>query len=80
MAKERQMFEDWMIAAAYDIATTLPTDPVEALAVLAIVHDLIEKVNKPYALGLRPRLAKGRSGAARKRRPISGVTKSRSPR
>lgn len=70
MAEESPMYEDWMITCAYSVAEMLPTDAKEAQAVLAIVHDLIEKVNKPYlALRRRPRLVGSRSGAAAKRRP-----------
>jgi hypothetical protein len=35
--------EDWMIYSAYSVAAQLPTKPKEALAVLALARELVEK-------------------------------------
>jgi hypothetical protein len=54
MAKEST---DWMIPCAYSIAEMLPTDHNEAMEVLAIVCDTVEKINKPHMARLRRRKA-----------------------
>jgi hypothetical protein len=55
--------EDWMITAAYDIAHQLPTDHAEALTVLGLVHEMVDKINKPHSAKpqrRRPRKAAGK--------------------
>jgi hypothetical protein len=47
------MFEEWMLSAAYDVASILPAEHDEALAVLALAKQLVLKVNKPYVTRLR---------------------------
>jgi hypothetical protein len=47
------MFEEWMLNAAYDAAAMLPTEHNDALAVLALVKQIVLKINKPYVVRLR---------------------------
>jgi hypothetical protein len=54
---------DWMITSAYTIAELLPTDHGEAMEVIAIVCDMVEKINKPHMARLQrrqPRKAAGK--------------------
>ena len=75
------MGQNWVLNCAYNVAAMLPSDPKEALMVMEIVREMIEKINTPHTrLGRRPGRATTRSGAARKRRPSSMVTNSRVPR
>jgi hypothetical protein len=59
----REAFEihDWMIHSAYGVAAQLPAKPKEALAVLALVRELVEK--RPLQHRLR-KAAKPRGKAA----------------
>jgi hypothetical protein len=57
-------FEDWMITSAYDIAAMLPTDYKEATAVLALVHEMMDKVNRPWSA--KPRRRPQRKAAGRR--------------
>jgi len=54
--------DDWKLTMAYDIAGLLPTDYTEATAVLALVHEMVDKVNKPHSAKprRRPRKAAGK--------------------
>jgi hypothetical protein len=54
--------DDWKLTLAYDIAGLLPTDHKEALAVLSLVLDMVDKVNKPHSAKPRrqPRKAAGK--------------------
>ena len=47
------MFEEWMLISVFDVASILPPDHVEALAVLALAKQIVLKVNKPYVTRLR---------------------------
>ena len=73
------MPEDWMLNCAYNVATILPSDPAEALAVLEIVREIIEKIGRNHTRR-RPKRIGGRSGAARRRRASSTVSPAKSPR
>ena len=46
-------FAEWMLESAYTVASLLPTDGDEALAVLALAQQIVLKVNKPFLDRLR---------------------------
>lgn len=47
------MLEEWMLPAAYSVASLLPAEHNDALAVLALVKQIVLKINKPYVGRLR---------------------------
>lgn len=46
-------FEEWMITSAHHVASILPAEHNEALAVLALAKQIVLKINKPYVGRLR---------------------------
>lgn len=70
----------WMISSAYSIVNLLPAELDQARKVLAIVHEIVEKVGARQTRRGRPGLAATRSGARFKAKAKGGVTKSKRPR